>query len=157
MIFSILTSYKLLFSTFGFWLLMHKEEWNLRKDGLNMMAFTVQCRLKFVNVYMFVNIFTCKRVHGPSSSIKDIRMKHIYVTSGQNSPNTVNKFQFKKKESCDMWSDFTQICSLFRRISFFHFENLHIFIESTSSYIMVDIGCVAKIETSNLMLKVRSI
>ena len=41
--------------------LMHNKERNLRKDGLNMMAFD---QLKFVNVYTFVNVYK----HGPSSS-----------------------------------------------------------------------------------------
>ena len=43
--------------------LMHNKE---RKPGLNMMTFNRW--LKFVNVYMFVSVYTCKCVHGPSST-----------------------------------------------------------------------------------------
>ena len=49
--------------------LMHNKERNLRKDGLHMMA--LNWRLKFVNIYMFVNVSTCKNVHGPSSTLHD--------------------------------------------------------------------------------------
>ena len=38
-----------------------------------MMVFN--CRLKFVNVYMFGNVYTCKCVHGPSSSKMEKRGK----------------------------------------------------------------------------------
>ena len=46
--------------------LMHNKERNLRKDGLNMTAFNR--RLKFENIDMCVNVYSCKCIQGPSSS-----------------------------------------------------------------------------------------
>ena len=49
--------------------MMHNKESTLRKDGLNMTM--LNQRLKFVNVYMFVDVYMCKRVHGPSSTLHE--------------------------------------------------------------------------------------
>ena len=53
---------------FGEKLMQNKERKglrNLRKGGLNMTAFNR--RVKFVNVYDQLNVYTFTRVHGPSS------------------------------------------------------------------------------------------
>ena len=82
-IFPTLISYKLSFwvliltanGGWYWWKIGEQQGKKLWNDGLNMMTF--KRRLKFVNIYTFVNVNTCKHVHGPSSSSHTNRPPHI--------------------------------------------------------------------------------
>ena len=67
--------------------LVHNKERKLRKDGLNMTA--SDGRLKFVNLYTFVNLFTCKRANSPTSTstllhIPLFSLQITWFTTGSN-------------------------------------------------------------------------
>ena len=70
--------------------LMHNKERNFKKDGLNR-------RLKFVNIYTFVNVYTCKRVHGPSSSTSNkLLLYYAICTQVRNQSVLKNALFFHK-------------------------------------------------------------